>query len=80
MLYYGNSDRDSLSQLLKENKYAQFIQEISEFHPEQAAEDIMQAPIVWFNGRAEIGPRALGNRSLIADPRFTGFKDELNRN
>lgn len=77
--YYGNSDRDSLSQLLKENKYAQFIQEISEFHPEQAAEDIMQAPIVWFNGRAEIGPRALGNRSLIADPRFTGFKDELNR-
>jgi carbamoyltransferase len=29
-------------------------------------------------GRAEFGPRALGNRSLIADPRGTDIKDEVN--
>jgi carbamoyltransferase len=31
------------------------------------------------NGRAEFGPRALGNRSLLADPGRTGIKDVLNR-
>lgn len=30
------------------------------------------------NGRAEFGPRALGNRSLIADPRGPGVKDRVN--
>jgi carbamoyltransferase len=31
------------------------------------------------NGRAEFGPRALGNRSLIADPRGPEIKDRVNR-
>ena len=31
------------------------------------------------NGRAEFGPRALGNRSLLADPRGTTIKDEVNK-
>jgi len=31
------------------------------------------------NGNAEFGPRALGNRSLLADPGRTGIKDALNR-
>ncbi len=30
------------------------------------------------NGRAEFGPRALGNRSLLADPRGTKVKDQVN--
>jgi len=32
----------------------------------------------WFNGRAEFGPRALGARSIIADPRNPAAKDLLN--
>ncbi len=32
----------------------------------------------WFNGRAEFGPRALGARSIIADPRNSRAKDLLN--
>jgi carbamoyltransferase len=32
----------------------------------------------WFNGRAEFGPRALGARSIIADPRNEKAKDLLN--
>ena len=31
------------------------------------------------NGRAEFGPRALGNRSLIADPRGQDIKDRVNK-
>lgn len=31
------------------------------------------------NGRAEFGPRALGNRSLLADPRGPGTKDRVNQ-
>ena len=30
------------------------------------------------NGRAEFGPRALGHRSLLADPRGPGIKDKVN--
>jgi len=34
--------------------------------------------IAWFQGRAEFGPRALGNRSIVADPRRKDMKDLLN--
>lgn len=34
--------------------------------------------IGWFQGRFEWGPRALGNRSIIADPRFPEMKDIVN--
>ncbi len=33
----------------------------------------------WFQGRSEIGPRALGNRSILADPRTPEMKDKLNK-
>jgi carbamoyltransferase len=33
----------------------------------------------WFQGAAEWGPRALGNRSILADPRRAEMKDVLNR-
>jgi carbamoyltransferase len=33
----------------------------------------------WFQGRSEFGPRALGNRSIIADPRAPEMKDKLNK-
>jgi len=34
--------------------------------------------IGWFQGRSEFGPRALGNRSIIADPRNTEMQSKLN--
>ena len=34
--------------------------------------------IGWFHGRAEFGPRALGNRSIIADPRSEQMQKNLN--
>lgn len=33
----------------------------------------------WFHGRMEWGPRALGARSLLADPRRAGVKEKINR-
>jgi carbamoyltransferase len=35
--------------------------------------------IGWFHGALELGPRALGARSLLADPRDPGMRDRLNR-
>ncbi|KFX96735.1 hypothetical protein V490_03166 [Pseudogymnoascus sp. VKM F-3557] len=44
-----------------------------------AARMIAQGKIVaWFQGRMEFGPRALGNRSLLADPRTLATREMLN--
>jgi carbamoyltransferase len=43
------------------------------------AERIAAGDVVgWFQGRMEFGPRALGNRSILADPRRHEIKDILN--
>ncbi len=47
---------------------------------DKTAELIEQGKIVGlFNGRMEFGPRALGNRSILADPRREDMKDIVNR-
>ncbi len=44
-----------------------------------AAQVIANGHIIgWFQGRAELGPRALGNRSILCDPRRADMKDVLN--
>jgi carbamoyltransferase len=43
------------------------------------AERIAEGDVVgWFQGRMEFGPRALGNRSIVTDPRRHDMKDILN--
>lgn len=45
----------------------------------RAARDIADGLVVgWFQGRMEFGPRALGNRSILADPRRSNIKEILN--
>jgi carbamoyltransferase len=45
-----------------------------------AAEMVADGKIVaWFQGRMEFGPRALGNRSLLADPRRPDMRNILNQ-
>jgi carbamoyltransferase len=45
-----------------------------------AAELLSHGKILgWFQGRMEFGPRALGNRSLLADPRRPEMRDILNQ-
>jgi carbamoyltransferase len=46
---------------------------------QRAAQAIANAQVVgWFQGRMEWGPRALGNRSILGDPRRADMKDILN--
>ena len=51
-------------------------------HPaveEAAAESVASGKVVaWFQGRMEVGPRALGGRSILADPTRPGMKDHIN--
>ncbi|GGE80290.1 hypothetical protein GCM10007285_05000 [Stappia taiwanensis] len=42
-------------------------------------DDLMAGPVVWIEGGAEMGPRALGHRSLLGDPRNPAVKDRLNQ-
>jgi carbamoyltransferase len=46
----------------------------------EVATAISQGKVVgWFQGKMEFGPRALGNRSIVADPRRADMKDILNQ-
>jgi carbamoyltransferase len=45
----------------------------------ETAQAISEGQVVgWFQGRLEWGPRALGNRSILGDPRRADMKDILN--
>ncbi|MDD4938350.1 MAG: carbamoyltransferase C-terminal domain-containing protein [Candidatus Shapirobacteria bacterium] len=45
----------------------------------EVAKLLSQGKIVsWFQGRMEIGPRALGNRSILGHPGLKGMKDKIN--
>lgn len=45
-----------------------------------AASDLAEGAVLgWYQGRMEFGPRALGHRSILADPRRPEMKDVLNR-
>jgi carbamoyltransferase len=46
----------------------------------ETADALARGEVVgWYQGRAEWGPRALGNRSILADPRRADMKELLNR-
>jgi carbamoyltransferase len=51
-------------------------------HPDiagEAARLLAEGNILgWFQGRMEIGPRALGNRSILANPTMSHMKDKIN--
>lgn len=46
----------------------------------QVAKHLSEGKIVaWYQGHGEVGPRALGNRSILLDPRIPNGKDIINR-
>ena len=55
------------------------VQRLPETIAVETARLLAQGRLVgWVQGRAEFGPRALGNRSILADPRDPGMKDWIN--
>src|SRR5207302_1512245 len=70
---YGDGD---FKELLASRKLA--FREVAD-PPSEAADLLSRSKIVgWFQGRAEVGPRALGARSILADPRRAEMKDIVN--
>ena len=46
---------------------------------QSVAQSLQNGAIVgWYQGRMEFGPRALGARSILADPRRPDMKDRIN--
>jgi len=78
-VYYGPeySDSDILAEL--ENVGCKYHKLTETDLIERTAKAIADGKIVgWFQGRMEFGPRALGNRSILADPRRHDMKSILN--
>jgi carbamoyltransferase len=76
--YWGPGfSREDIKALLDESKLSYSEpQNITE----KAAELIAGGNIIgWFQGRMEIGPRALGNRSILANPMIKGMDERVNR-
>lgn len=85
--YFGPSftkdDTEKDISLLKGDldKYGCMVEEISSEEKlcKIIAKHIYNEKVVgWFQGKTEFGPRALGNRSIVADPRKKEMKDILN--
>ena len=75
--YYGPEYSDiEIEKMLKE---AKLNYKKSPNIEEEIAEIINEGKIVcWCQGRMELGPRALGNRSILANPSIPGMKDKIN--
>jgi carbamoyltransferase len=75
--YLGNEyDNDAIETVLRGAKAPY---RLSPDICSQTANLLHQRKIVgWFQGRMEFGPRALGARSILADPTYPGMKDKIN--
>jgi hypothetical protein len=73
--YHGSPLSDVETAL---RQFSGFIEDVQDFTDAQFVEDVCRGPLVWADGAAEIGPRALGHRSILADPRSPRSKDQLN--
>jgi carbamoyltransferase len=77
-VYYGDEfEAQEIREFLETNK-------IDYYEPEnlerEIAEKIANKKLVgWFQDRMEMGPRALGNRSILADPRTKKSRDRVNK-
>jgi carbamoyltransferase len=77
--YLGPSYNSSEAILTLEKYHDQISWEQKENIAATTANEIANGKIVgWFQGRMEFGPRALGNRSILADPRDPTMKERIN--
>lgn len=54
------------------------VRSVTAFDGATFTADVRNGPVAWMEGNAEIGPRALGHRSLLSDPTRIESKDRLN--
>ena len=78
--YWGPSysDDEVRNTLVATNLQYEYIEDFKELCHIVAQELANSLIIGWFQGRMEFGPRALGNRSILADPRQSYMKNKVN--
>jgi carbamoyltransferase len=78
-VYVGPSYTDQQIQQFLDSKNIQYEKLQRQELLQKTAKLISEGNVVgWYQGRMEWGPRALGNRSILADPRRAEMKDILN--
>ena len=77
-VYYGPEyETDEIKGLLETNKIAYSEpNSVERYLAERLADGAL---VGWFDGRLELGPRSLGNRSILADPRSIESRNKVNR-
>jgi len=76
--YIDNLLNSQKYRLKKDNYNIEYFSDFSKITKITATEITKGKVIGWFQGRMEWGPRALGNRSIICDPRRSDMKEVLN--
>jgi len=78
--YLGSKiSSDALERLIAFNRGGSLNIGRHDDYVDRAAKMLADGKIIgWVQGRAEFGPRALGNRSILADPRPIDMKDRIN--
>jgi len=78
--YWGKEySQSKIKQFLEENNISYDFFPDDEKLLDRVARDLIDGKVVgWFQDRFEWGPRALGNRSILADPRSEEMKDLVN--
>jgi carbamoyltransferase len=74
--------QEEIRKVIEQNKDKVVVEEIKEEEEliKRTARFISEGKVVgWFQGRLEWGPRALGNRSILADPRKPEMREILNQ-
>ncbi|MDZ4151581.1 carbamoyltransferase C-terminal domain-containing protein, partial [Methylicorpusculum sp.] len=78
--YLGSRiSNEAINRLIQYNRSLD-IRHLPDSLCEETAQLLASGAIVgWVQDRAEFGPRSLGNRSILADPRGSGMKDTINQ-
>ena len=77
--YLGPKFENSSIEIDLKNLKAKYIKKNSNEISSIVAKELSKEKVVgWFQGRMEFGPRALGGRSILADPRSSKMQKELN--
>ncbi|MDC1205255.1 hypothetical protein N8083_00200 [Candidatus Pacebacteria bacterium] len=75
--YYGPGYSNTEIKELLDNAMVKYV-----YHDDiekETAKLVCEGKIVaWFQGRMEMGPRALGNRTILGDPTIKGIDDKIN--
>jgi len=80
-VYWGSPIGEPASVESRLRAWSDFVDIAHSAEVEETAAELIAAGKVigWVQGRSEFGPRALGNRSILADPRPAQYKGLINR-